>query len=262
MPSWRAQPVDLEVLRSSDVAPLFGLCARQQANLGYDNLSAAARVEGAGDNPLPTLPHRQGRKCRASLPCKTYAGAFKRASKYLRVADLSRRRGCASAGDLAQRVAALMADIAICKTIAGEGIDTVPYVINCPQPHVVDRAQRQFAKRLRAAASEFVGAQSTAPRVRRLLAKLKDKAALETAEMIILVNDATEPFARALVAATPAPGLQTTCRKHIYGADAKALKKLVAERDVLLCNAKQGPSRWLAGRPRPGRRRRICAPPA
>ena len=71
------------------------------------------------------------------------------------------------------------------------------------------------------------------------MAKLTDRARVEAAEMIIIVNDPSEQFARALVAATPLSGLQNPCHKHIYGADAKRMKRLVAERKILLGEAKQ-----------------------
>ena len=95
-----------------------------------------------------------------------------------------------------------------------------------------------FRRQLRQQALVFLSDERLAPRVRRLLAKLNERWRAEAAEIMILANDMSEPFARALVAATPAPGLQGLRRSRTYNADPQRHRAMTAERDYLLRKAK------------------------
>jgi len=95
-----------------------------------------------------------------------------------------------------------------------------------------------FRRQLREKALALLADEGLARRVRSLLAKIDEKRRAEAAEMIILANDSSEAFARALVFATPVLGLQELRRKHVVGASVRRLKFMRQERDFLLRRAK------------------------
>jgi hypothetical protein len=131
-----------------------------------------------------------------------------------------------------------MKDLDFVTTLVAEGVETIPCTINSPQRHITEAEQRTFRRQLRERALAFLTDEALAPRVRRLLAKLNEKWRAEAAEMIILANDTSEPFVRALVVATPVLGLQRLPRKHAVGASGRRLKFMTQERDFLLRRVK------------------------
>jgi DNA invertase Pin-like site-specific DNA recombinase len=227
-------PADLEALRSNDLEPLFALCARQrlgQADLGAFTTDAPP--------PYAALPERPVRKTRSQpQTCKTYSGAFSRASRQMRDA-INRTTAVALRLDmLRQTLAKVVLDPNLREILRAEGIETVPYALRRPERHIEELGERFYRARLWEAAMDLLGNGGLSRRARMVLAKLNDRSRAEAAEVIILVNDMTEEFARALVAATPTRGLRDASRKHIYGADPRRLKTMVAEREHLLRMAK------------------------
>lgn len=232
-------PADLEALRSNSLEPLFNLCARQKIEIRGLKEPVTDDNAAASNPTLTSLPELKARKARfLSQPSKTYAGAFSRASKYMRAA-IGRADAVASRIDvLRETLTRLMMDTGFVGTLAREGIETAPYALGRVERHISEVDERGFRKHLREAALGFLADKGMAPRVRRLLAKLNEKCRAEAAEMIIIASDTSEHFARALVAATPVRGLRDLSRKHVYGAEPQQLKSMVAERDFLLRNSK------------------------
>jgi hypothetical protein len=227
-------PADLEALRSNDLEPLFALCARQR--LGQADLGATTT-----DAPpfYAALPERPVRKTRSQpQACKTYSGAFSRASRQMRDA-INRATAVALRLDmLRQTLARVVLDPNLREILRAEGIETAPYALRHPERHIEESGERFYRAHLRETALDLLGNGGLSRRARAVLDKINDPFRTEAAELIILVNDMTEEFARALVAATPVRGLLDTSRKHIYGADPRRLKSMVAEREHLLRMAK------------------------
>lgn len=227
-------PADLEALRSKSLEPLFALCARQKLPQG--GLGAVA----SDDLPVRlALPERPVRKTRSQpQPCKTYSGAFSRASRNMREA-INRATAVAVRLDvLRQTLARVVIEPSLLEILAAEGVDTVPYALSCPERHIAEAGERNYRARLRENALNLLRSGGLSRRARTVLDKLNDTSRAEAAELIILANDVTEEFARALVAATPVRSLRDASRKHIYGADPRRLKSMVAEREHLLRRAR------------------------
>lgn len=223
-------PADLEALRSNDLEPLFALCARQR--LGQADLGATTT-----DAPpsYAALPERPVRKTRSQpQACKTYSGAFSRASRQMHDA-INRTTAVALRLEmLRQTLARVVRDPNLREILRAEGIKTAPYALRHPERHIEESSERFYRAHLREAALGLLGNGGLSRRTRMVLAKLNDRSRTEAVELIILVNDMTEEFARALVAATPARELRDASRKHIYGANPRRLKSMVAERKRLL----------------------------
>jgi hypothetical protein len=139
---------------------------------------------------------------------------------------------------LRQTLARVVLDPNLREILRAEGIESAPYALGHPERHIEESSERFYRARLRQAALDLLGNGGLSRRARMVLAKLNDRSRTEAVELIILVNDMTEEFARALVAATPARGLRDASRKHIYGAEPRRLKSMVAEREHLLRLAK------------------------
>jgi DNA invertase Pin-like site-specific DNA recombinase len=226
-------PADLEALRSNSLEPLFALCARQQ--LEQADIGAAV-----GDDLLYrlVLPERPTRKTRSQpQPCKTYSSAFSRASRHMRDAIARATAVSLRLDVLRQILARIVREPRLVEILTAEEIDTVPYALNSRERHITESGERNYRACLRQVAQDLLSRGGLSCRARTILAKLDDRSRAEAAELIILANDVTEEFARALVAATPVRGLQDASRKHIYGADPRRLKSMVAERDYLLRRA-------------------------
>lgn len=227
-------PADLEALRSNSLAPLFALCARQQ--LGQVDLGAAVSDDLPSHLALPDRPVRMTRS--QPQPCKTFNGAFSRASRHMRDA-INRANAVALRLDvLRQTLARAAMEPKLIKILAEEGVDSAPYALRQPERHIVESSERNYRARLRDDALDLLGNGGLPSRACSVLSKLNDTSRAEAAEFIILANDMTEEFARALVAATPVRGLRDPSRKHIYGADPRRLKLMVAEREHLLRKAR------------------------
>ena len=140
---------------------------------------------------------------------------------------------------LRETFARLLADDRFIQLLASEGVDTVPRAISRPSSHIMEFQDQNFCVNLRRTALKLLSEDATSRRTRELFHKLTAARREEAAEIIILVNDPSEYFARALVAASPASGLRRQSRKHVYGASPDVLSSMIAEGAYIHQSARQ-----------------------
>lgn len=220
-------PADFEALRSDSLQPLFMVCARQQVS----RFAAHALNDRQADAELPERPVRT--MIRSQPPKrKTYKGAFKRASRYMRDAIQRADAVALRLHTLRQTLTGLLADAKLVEILAAKGICNVPYAVSTPERYIAESEERSYRALLRKMALDLLSSTQLSRRARTVLDRLDDTFRAEAAELILLVNDRTAEFATALVAATPAQGLRVGSRKRICGSDRN--KGMITERDYLL----------------------------
>jgi DNA invertase Pin-like site-specific DNA recombinase len=230
---------ELEVFRSYTLEPLFNLCSRCQMDLERIPIGGSRDVSIATPSSLPALFDKEMQRTR--LPAhssKTYIGAHRMAVRQLRLATDRAAAVHLRLDVLRELFLSLLARPDFVARLAKANIRTVPYALYRPPRQVLEMQELRFRQKLSDEAAAFLSGKDIARRAKRLLSKLKDKWRLEAAEIILLRNDRSEQFARALVASTPRRGLRSTSTKHVYGADPKLLKSMVRERESISAKAK------------------------
>lgn len=174
-----------------------------------------------------------------SLSAKSYTGAFLRTSAKLRDAITKAEAVHVGLEALRHALAGLLMDARFVRVLALQGIATVPRAA-----FEVGNAARQeraevFQSQLRERARELLSDNGLTRRAGLLLDKLTPARRIEAAEIMVLVNDLTEYYARALVAATPTESLTKRPQKHVYGARPRELKAIVDESPYTYWEAKR-----------------------
>jgi DNA invertase Pin-like site-specific DNA recombinase len=222
--------VDIEVFRSDNLGRLSELCARCEAGLQPLPPIASRFEEPLAEQAQPApRPRRIRHRMKTSCP-KTYSCAFLRASALMRAAfsraDSAARRAVTLRGTLNR----LLLDAEFGPLLAAEGISSVPSALWPPSRGFVLKEQQSFRDGLRTAALDLLTGEATSRRTRELLDKLAEGWRVEAAEIIVLVNDASDYLARALLIATPACGRLQEPRYRPSGVQQRKLNSMAAER--------------------------------
>jgi DNA invertase Pin-like site-specific DNA recombinase len=224
---------DIEAFRADSLEKLFDLCARREpqprdatiATSGLTDHSPAQRV-------VPPLKRSWQRLLRSRRP-KTYSGTFIRVSARMRVAFARADATRARVDELRGTLVRLLLNGRFVRLLASEGVGTVPRAAYRASHHSRRKAAQKFRDDLRKEALDLLSGDELSRRARALLDKLVDAWRVEAAELMVLVNDLTEYFARALVVATPPQGLLEPPRFRAFGARLRRLKALRAEREYM-----------------------------
>lgn len=234
-----SNPADLAVFRSDTLEPLFNLCSRRQIDFEAMLIGGCCDPNITSLQCLPALiDERRQLPCLPTKPCKSYAIAFKKGFGHLRLAIERASAVEARLDVLRGLLLGLFAKPGFILALRGEEIGSIPQSVFRVERHFMETQENRFRQGLFVAATGFLAGQTISPRVRRLLARMNDKWRIEAAELIILADDRTEQFARALVASTPQRCLRLPSRKRVYGADLKRLKAMEAERALAIAKAK------------------------
>jgi len=224
-----SNPADIEVFRFDSLEPLLELCARCEPQLLAPPL-AEVSDETSTQRP-PTASMIKKRRCApASRATKTYLGTFLRASAHLRSAFARAHAANMRLNALRDRLAPLLLDAPFVRVLALEGMGTVPKAVYRPVCDIVQKEEQSFCQNLRKLALDLLTGDATNRRARDLFGKLAEAWRVQGAELAVLANDASEYFARALVAATPASGFLEPSRRHTRGARSRELRSMIAER--------------------------------
>ncbi len=231
---------DIEVFRSDSLERLFKLCARcEPGPQDRPLIEAHADENSSAQKPPPSPPRMTRRRLLNSGSPKTYSCAFLRASVHMRSAFARANAAHIRIDALRDALTRLLMDARFVRLLVLEGVTTVPSAVYGPARDVVQKGEQNFREKIRKAALGLLSGDATNRRARELLDKLRAAWRVEAAEIIVLVNDPSEYFARALVAATPARGLLEQSRKHTRGAWPRELKSMTAERAYIHREAKR-----------------------
>lgn len=233
---YRRNPADLEVLRFTDLQQLVDACGREPLDTKY-RLGLPLPRSHLGISQLGPGPRIPRTVRLRRMRCRTYVGAFKRASRSLR--EMIEREKSISARLQFQRhiVAECFADRRFLGVLQCHQVSNVPRALRFREPQILEQEERRYRDELRLAAQALETGAVLPPRVMKLLRKLRPKWRSEAIQLMLLTNDRSEEFVRSLIGATEAKGLYQQSRKRIYGADLRMLASLVRERDRLMRDA-------------------------
>lgn len=226
---------DLEALRVLDLQQFVDAFAREPVD-GYE--IAMPSLHGVIQQGRVSHGPRKPRNLRAGrMQCKTYLGAFRRASQRLREMIARAESISSRLAELRRSVAQLLEDPSFILLLRMQQVTDVPRALRPRGQHLVEAEERDFRKTLVESSLRCDVERSLPPRVAKILRKLREKWRREAMHLMLLTNDQSEALARSLVGGTPAHGLVEERRKRIYGAEQKLLSLLVRERDELLRTA-------------------------
>lgn len=231
---------DIEAFGCESLDQLGELCVRFRPGPGTMPHVLSGREQGCFQPGLPAVSApRTKARLRRACP-KTYSCAFTRASTLIRAAVTRADAAAHRVGMLRATLTRALSDAGLAQLLVSEAIHSVPGVLVAPRWELVREEEHHFRDRLRSAALDLLVSATTSPRTRALLGKLQDQEQIEAAEIMVLANDTSDYFARALVIATPARGRP---RHRPQGVPERKLDAMAQERAFLHREAR----RALAG---------------
>lgn len=226
---------DIETFRSDSLEQFFELCARRTLGEGAP-LAQPDDDESSAAQPPAVRGRRQCR--RSSRRPKTYSGTFFRASTHMRAAFARANAAALRINMLRDTLTSLLSDAGFVRLLAVEGVHTVPRALYRPERYIVQTGEQKFREKLRKAALELLSGEATNRHARDLLEMLAPAWRVQAAEIIILVNDPSEYFTRALVVTTPARGHLEQPRNP-HGSRPREIKWMLAERAYIYQEARR-----------------------
>jgi hypothetical protein len=233
-------PVYVEVFRSDDlesVFPLFKRCVVERPDTSSPKPMACKEFQ--------LTKSRRHRGCRKvdlrrlrSVRTKSYTAAFARASSFLGAATERADAVALRVNILREAIAALASSRRFVDLLTSQGFMTLPAQISM-QVSVLRRDEEMFLANLRANALALLNGNEINRRARHVLLRLQQSRLVEAAEFMLLLDDLTDNFALALVAATQPELLVPRKTTHVYGAEAKELKAFVEEGERIFRETKR-----------------------
>lgn len=232
-------PADIEAFRADSLERLYDLCARCKPR-PRDPTLATSSFKDSSSTQRAVLPLKRSwqRLLRTKRP-KTYSGTFIRASARMRTAFARAATTTYRLEVLRDALTRLLLDEEFIRLLGSEGVGSVPIAAYRPSHHSTQKAEQKFRDDLGEEALNLLSSGTLSRRTRALLEKLGDAWRLEAAELILLTNDPTDYFTRALVVATPPEGLLEQPRYRALGGRLQRLKVFRAEREYMLRQAKR-----------------------